>query len=99
MQIFFLANGPVVETFLPKRSLTLHLSIEGYGGPGLRARNQFRKPYILQFNQPMKMVRHDNPGQGTGELFLLSFSKGVHYQTSCLEAIENRIATERYYRQ
>ncbi|SSB95922.1 hypothetical protein SAMN04488697_103529 [Pseudomonas sp. 43mfcvi1.1] len=65
--------------------------------PACCSRNQFGESYLLQFDQPVKMVRHHHPGQRMGKLLFLSLPKGINHQASCLEATKKRLAVARIH--
>ncbi len=64
-QAFIAAQGMVVVSRLPDRCIGINLPGDGPPASGLEDLQAAGERSASQFDQPVKMIRHDHPGQGT----------------------------------
>jgi hypothetical protein len=70
-QIFTVPNPPVVIAVLPKGSCAVPCPVDRVRAAGFNRLHQLGQAALLKLDQPMKVVRHDDPGYGTPPFLLM----------------------------
>ncbi|MNG19455.1 hypothetical protein D3C84_1036150 [compost metagenome] len=77
-----------MKAMLPEWSITPDRAIQRERNARFCPRHHESERAVLELDQPMKMIRHDNPGQRKGQLFLLSFSQRINHQATLFKVFE-----------
>ena len=83
--ILFPAQSPVMKTLLPQPPLTSTSLVHCASTAGFNPAHQGFQGHIMKLDEPVEMVRHDDPGQGSYRGFLLRFAKLMYDPTSKVE--------------
>ena len=81
-QILLPTNRPIMKASLPKRPPALQTCIHRPGTARFGRQHQRRQCAVLQFEQPMEVIRHHHPDQGVGPFLGLCLAKLFHHQAS-----------------
>ena len=85
-------QGMIVEAFLPNCGFDPLASPGFTRAVGFDAPHQTGKGLVSQGDEPMQMIRHDDPGKRNGPVVLMSRSKFSDQQSAELGAPEMRRA-------
>ena len=77
-QVIFATQRAVEVTLLPYGSRKASLLIDESCTAGFSDLHKFRQITVMQFNQPMDVVRHYDPGQGAGITLFFSSPELAH---------------------
>ena len=95
-QILVITQCSVVKPSLPKLFATSPRTIHRNRTPGLCTLHQPLQCSRMKLDQPMKMVGHDDPSQGSDMALLLRPSEFLYYQSAQPPVRENRLAVLSY---
>jgi len=72
------ANGVIVVTRLPQRTTATLRAIDRQGGRRFEASSDVGERLRFQFQQPVQMVGHDDPGKGSYISTFVHFPQAEH---------------------
>lgn len=91
-KIFLTPQGSVEVAFLPYGSIWISFLIDQARAARFGGLYQFWQITVVQFNQPVEVIRHDYPGYGGGMAGFLSPSELMHQKTARTPILEERLS-------